>query len=174
MLGPFTDGRSNAIHNGAGKLTLTNSTIADNMRVLPSFSSVINAALVTNVGATTILQNTILARNTNPPLGQDCIGPITSLGNNLIGDLTGCSVVLQPSDLTGNAGLGTFTDNGTPGNGHVPLLATSPAINAANDAVCAEKDQIGQPRKPHCDIGAIEFSYHHSHNDTAELVQNVP
>jgi hypothetical protein len=165
-------GSSSAIHNGGGRLTLTNSTIADNIQTLSP--PLIHAALVTGVGATTILQNTILARNTNAPLGQDCIGPITSLGNNLIGDLTGCSVVLQPSDLTGNAGLGMFTDNGTPGNGHVPLLATSPAIDAANDAACPEKDQIGQLRKPHCDIGAIEFSHHHNHNDTDELVQNVP
>jgi len=162
---------SSAIANG-GKLTLTNSTIADNIQAFAQLP--IHAGLDTGVGATTILQNTILARNADPPFGRDCIGPITSLGNNLIGDLTGCSVVLQPTDLTGDAGLGAFTDNGTPGNGHIPLLPTSPAINAANDAVCPEKDQIGQPRKPHCDIGAVEFSHHHNPNDTNELVQNVP
>ena len=159
-------GSSTAIHNRGGILTLTNSTIADNIQefVAPS----IHAALVTRVGATTVLQNTIVARNTDA-LGRDCIGPITSLGNNLFGDLTGCGVVLQPSDLTGDAGLGTSTDNGTPGNAHVPLLATSRAINAANATACPEKDQIGQLRQPHCDIGAIEFS--HNHN---ELVQNLP
>ena len=43
------------------------------------------------------------------------------------------------------------------------------AIDAANTSVCPEKDQIGQPRKPHCDIGAIEFSHH-----LDELVQNHP
>jgi len=139
---------STAIHNRGGILTLTNSTIADNIQefVAPA----IHAALITDVGATTVLQNTIVARNTDA-LGRDCIGPITSLGNNLFGDLTGCGVVLQPSDLTGDAGLGTSTDNGTPGNAHVPLLATSRAINAANATACPEKDQIGQRRIPHCE-----------------------
>src|SRR5262249_28361093 len=90
------------------------------------------------------LQNTILTHNAEDTLVQDCEGPITSLGNNLVSDTAGCAIVLQPTDLTGDAGLGAFTDNSTPGNGHVPLLAPSPAINAANDAVCPKKDQIGQ------------------------------
>ena len=29
-------------------------------------------------------------------------------------------ITLQPTDLTGAPGLGAFTDNGTPGNGHFP------------------------------------------------------
>src|SRR5262245_37796818 len=51
---------------------------------------------------------------------SDCTGLVTSLGNNLIGNptFTGCTITLQPTDLTGDPGLGTFTDNGTPGNGH--------------------------------------------------------
>ena len=101
--------------------------------------------------------------------GESKLSSITSLGNNVISDTAGCAIVLQPTDLTGDAGLGPFTDNGTPGNGHFPLLATSPAIDAANNSVCPQKDQIGQPRKPHCDIGAIEFSHH-----LDELVQNLP
>jgi hypothetical protein len=85
-------------------------------------------------------------------------------------------IVLQPTDLTGDPGLGTFTDNGTPGNGHFPLLATSPAIDAANNSVCPKKDQIGQPRKPQCDIGAIEFRHKHAPHDESEseLVQSLP
>jgi hypothetical protein len=127
--------------------------------------------VVTQVGAITVLQNTILARNTDGPFGEDCTGPITSLGNNLISDTAGCGIVLQPTDLTGDPGLGTFTDDGTPGNGHFPLLATSRAIDAGNDAVCPKKDQIGQSRKPHCDIGAIEFSHKQSES---ELVHSLP
>ncbi len=52
---------------------------------------------------------------------SDCFGPATSFGNNLIGDPSGCTMTLQPTDLTGDPGLGPFTDNGTPGNGHFPL-----------------------------------------------------
>ena len=80
-----------------------------------------------------------------------------SLGTNLIGDPTGCTIVLQDSDLTGDPGLGEYTDDGTPGNGHVPLLPDSQAIDAGNDAACPPADQLGQPRVGRCDIGAIEF-----------------
>jgi len=89
-----------------------------------------------------LLQNSILARNDADVPGQiapsDCTALVTSLGNNLIGNrtFTGCTITLQPTDLTGDPGLGTFTDNGTPGNGHFPLLSSSQAIDAGNNAVC--------------------------------------
>jgi hypothetical protein len=165
---PFFTGIADGIAiNNFGTLSLTNSTLAENtavdvaMRLRPVISSATNAR--------TFLQNTILTHNAEDTFVQHCFGPITSLGNNFISDTAGCAIVLQPTDLTGDAGLGLFSDNGRPGNGHFPLLPTSRAINAANASVCPEKDQIGQPRKPHCDIGAVEFS--HKHN---ELVQNLP
>jgi hypothetical protein len=155
-------------------LFLINSTVADNV-VSEECRGAINSALLTLQGATTILANTIIANNTSTEFLEDCAGPATSLGNNLIGDLTGCAIVLQPGDLTGDPGLGPFTDNGKPGNGHFPLLPTSQAIDAANNAVCPKKDQIGQPRKPHCDIGSIEFRHKHNPNNADdELVQNLP
>lgn len=62
--------------------------------------------------------------------------------------------------------LGVFTDNGISGNGHFPLLAISPAIDAGNNDECPETDQLGMPRPVDgnndgiatCDIGSIEFS----------------
>jgi len=141
-------------------LFLTNSTLADNQNG-PNQS-----ALASAPGATTILQNTLLARNVGSigPSGPDCIGVVISLGHNLIGDLTGCTITLQPTDLTGDPGLGDVADNGTPGNGHIPLLKTSQAIDAGDDAVCPKRDQLGQRRvniprvgTSRCDIGAIEF-----------------
>ena len=105
-------------------------------------------ALFTGAGATTTLQNTILARSVT----QDCRGTVTSLGNNLIGDQSGCNIILQPNDLVGDPGLGT--DNGQPGNGYFPLLLNSQAINAASKAACPRDDQIGQRRRGPCDIGA--------------------
>jgi hypothetical protein len=107
-----------AIHNASARLSLINSTVADNVADCGVFA--INSALFTQQGATTILANTIIANNTSTEFTEDCTGPTTSLGNNLIGDLTGCAIVLQPSDLTGDPGLGPFTDNGTPGNAHFP------------------------------------------------------
>jgi hypothetical protein len=138
-----------------GTLILTNSTLADNVN--SQFDPHQNAsALSSEPNATTILVNTLLARNTGP-FSQDCRGSVTSSGNNLIGDPTGCSIDLQPGDLTGDPGLDAFQDNGEPGNGHIPLLPTSPAIGAGNDDLCPATDQLGRERIGPCDIGAIAF-----------------
>jgi hypothetical protein len=171
--------------NGGGMLTLTNSTVAYNRagggvgglfnfgttRIVNStfaenstlFVSAFSAGGIDLSSGTVELQNTLLARNRvatlSPSGGQvrDCVGPVTSLGHNLVGDPTGCAIDLQPTDLTGDPGLGDFTDDGTPGHGHFPLLPTSQAIDAGNDAACPPTDQLGQPRVGPCDIGAIEF-----------------
>jgi hypothetical protein len=84
------------------------------------------------------------------------------LGNNIIGDTTGCNITLLMSDLTGDPGLGNFIDDGAPGHGRVPLLAGSPAIDRGNNAVCSsvpslQLDQLDTPRLGACDIGATEF-----------------
>jgi hypothetical protein len=142
-------GRGAAIDN-SGTLLLINSTLADN-----SSSFIGRSALFSEMNATTIMQNTILARTTG--FATDCSGTVISLGNNLIGDPTGCTITLRPSDLTGDPGLDTFTDNGRPGNGHFPLLPTSPAIDMGSDAVCPRTDQLGRRRIGPCDIGAIRF-----------------
>ena len=100
-------------------------------------------------------------------VGPDCVGVLGSLGHNLFGDLTACSLTLEDTDLTGAPGLDTFTDEGTPGHGYFPLLPTSPAIDAADDAGCPRRDQRGQRRvdirgvgASLCDMGAIEFPPH--------------
>ena len=53
--------------------------------------------------------------------------------------------------------MGEATADGTPGHGHLPLLPTSPAIDAGDDAACPPTDQLGQPRVSPCAIGAVEF-----------------
>src|SRR5262249_54230030 len=115
------------------------------------------SVVFSGTGATTRLQNTILTHDPTATTTQDCGGTVISLGNNLIGDPTGCDITLQRTDLTGDAGLGAFADNGSPGNGHFLLLPTSRAIDAGNDTACAPTDQVGQSRIGHCDIGSIEF-----------------
>jgi len=153
----------------AHTLLLTNSTLADNEADEPVSTS--GSALASYSGATTILQNTLLARNVGSirqGSGPDCIGVVISLGHNLIGDLTGCTITLQPTDLTGDPGLGDFADNGTPGNGHIPLLKTSQAIDAGNKAVCPRTDQLGRLRLGACDIGAIEFRHRDNRQDDEE------
>jgi hypothetical protein len=147
-----------ALHSLGGTTRILNSTLAENSLSGGSGGGGAGGGILVDQPGVVTLQNTILARNTVSAsgVGPDCAGPVTSLGNNIIGDPTGCTITLQATDLTGDPGLGDFTDDGTPGNGHFPLLSTSQAINRGNDAAC--------PRRDHpCDMGAIEFQ------DSAEL-----
>ena len=135
-----------------GTVTLINSTFAEN--TAPGGSG---TAVASSGDAITLLQNTIVVHNGDAPFAL-CLGVVTSLGHNLIGD-SSCIVAPQQGDVIGqaDAGLGQLVDDGTPGNAHYLLISDSPAIDAANDAVCPKKDQLGRPRAPRCDIGAIEF-----------------
>jgi hypothetical protein len=151
-------GGGGLVNSAVGTAILMSTTVADN-RAVPGRGR--GAGLFNGVGGQLVLLNTILARNTVEGQGPDCFGPVTSLGTNLVGDPTGCTITFQPTDLTGDPGLGDFTDDGTPGNGHVPLLPGSQAIDAGNDAFCPPTDQLGQPRVGRCDIGAIEFQGKH-------------
>ncbi|MGQ3685931.1 MAG: choice-of-anchor Q domain-containing protein [Candidatus Loosdrechtia sp.] len=184
ICGNYSIFEGGGIHHRTGSMTIINSTIANNTvpyhyggGIWVNFQApclLINCTVSKNsagsggggiaspVGSTSVkIQNTIIAGNTaQQGAAQDCFGDIISLGNNLIGNTTGrhVNIILQPSDLTGYPGLGTFTNNGTPGNGHFPLLASSPAIDAGNNDACPETDQLGMPRVDgRCDIGAIEF-----------------
>ena len=153
---------ANKAHRGGGLfnnglLTLASSTLAHNT-ARGSGGGLANDG---DSGAATV-QHTMLALNTAPaasPHGEDCLGGFTSLGTNLLGNATGCPLTRPQGgrDLTGAPGLGAFTDDGTPGHGHFPLLPTSQAINAGQNTACPDTDQLGQPRLGPCDIGAIEF-----------------
>jgi hypothetical protein len=147
-------------------LTLTNSTLSGNTASQGGGISISGGGTLIPPGHA-ILGNTILAHNTVPSTGTgpDCVttfgpsgrGRATSQSHNLIGNPTGCTITLLETDLTGDPKLGDFTDDSTPGGGYFPLLPDSPAIDAGNDEVCPETDQLGQPRVGQCDIGAIEF-----------------
>jgi PKD repeat protein len=130
--------------------TLFNSTIANNMDGGVSNSS----------GDTLTLQNTILASNGS----YNCWTAVTSLGHNMAdddtcsldgdGDLTNTDPLLEPLD-----------DNGGPTLTHA-LSASSPAIDAGDNAACPAADQRGQMRPvdgdndatADCDIGAFEYA----------------
>ena len=146
----------------AGTTRIVNSTITGYMNVDQGGGWLIRGIGIegpVTAGAVEV-ENSIVAGN-----GEDCTGAITSLGFNLIGDPTQCSMALLSSDLTGDPGLGDFTDDGTAGNGHYPLLGDSQAIDAVNNTVCPPTDQLGQARPVdgdlngtlNCDIGAFEF-----------------
>ncbi len=182
--------------SSSGHLEIVNSTVADNNCTLAcsvggiaasGFLSITNSTISDNLGDRVgglsygtntspdqaTLRNTIIAGNMSMARfgpTPDCGGAFTSLGNNIIGNLTGCDINLQPSDLTGDPGLGDYIDDGVAGHGHLPLLSTSQAIDHGNADACSSDstlvtDQLGQPRSvagtldgPRiCDIGAVEF-----------------
>jgi hypothetical protein len=140
-----------------GTAKLTNVTIADNFTPLEGFE---RAAGITVIpGSSVQIVNSIVARNSGP----DCSGNLTSLGNNILGDMTDCVIDLRSSDFVGDPRLGELVDDPTLGHLHVPLLADSPAIDAANRKACPNRDQLGHKRvdgdggRKICDIGAVEF-----------------
>ena len=91
-----------------GTVTLTNTTVRDN--VASTGGGIFNAASLT-------LTNSIIAGN-GSPMGPDCVGPITSMGHNLIGNTSGCNLTPGTGDLVNvdplvgplqNNGGATFT-----------------------------------------------------------------
>jgi hypothetical protein len=163
------------LHSG-GTLTVVATTVARNQAAMEGGGlfghrvTLLNATLTDNFGGkggglagSAVLLNTLLARNTSMGLrslglrSPDCDGHVISLGTNLLGDTTGCTIALRATDRTGDRGAGEFSSDGPPGRGHVPLLQDSPAIDAGNPAFCPPTDQLGQRRVGICDIGAVEF-----------------
>jgi hypothetical protein len=151
---PSCDGT--AITN-RGTMTILNSTFAENISTDGNCNffgehSVINAF---NAVSTTI-QNSIVRNTGSVPAQTDCTGIITSLGNNLIQNPSGCGV--HASDQFTVDVLGALFDIEVPGLAFFPLLTGSVAIDGANTAACPRLDQVGQLRRPGCDIGAVEFN----------------
>jgi hypothetical protein len=139
-----------------GTASILNSTITQNQP-----GSLGGGGGLASEGGTVDLQNTIIAGNTRgmglSEQPSDC-DFARSQGNNIIGDLTGCNINLQPTDRTGDPRLGEYTEDlFVAGSGHFPLLADSPAVDAGNPETCPATDQLGLPRIANCDIGAVEF-----------------
>ncbi|MEW6186750.1 MAG: choice-of-anchor Q domain-containing protein, partial [Thermodesulfobacteriota bacterium] len=133
-----------------GQQTITNSTICQNSAILAA--GINNQPLATSV----LLRNTILAGNSSMLNGPDCQGIIISGGNNLLGNVSGCSFTPATGDLINlEPRLGSLTGNPP----FYPLLFNSPAINAGNNNFCPATDQRGvqRPQKGICDIGSFEY-----------------
>ncbi len=152
-----------AVFSCAGVVTISSSTVTDNFVDDTEW-----AGALMLFGGSGSLRNSIVSGNSS-----DCRGRWGSAGYNLIGNVTGCAFVSQPSDLIGaDARLGDLVRAGD-GPGYHPLLPGSPAIDAANPAGCFDSagnllsfDQRGAMRPTDgdgdgqtiCDIGAYEVS----------------
>jgi beta-glucanase (GH16 family) len=152
-------------HGGAlfltdGVMSLVNSTVADNL--MPSGTASLFVGTFTAANTTLNLENSIIAEGTNlgciayTEPGATGIVTLTSLGYNVFEDGS-CNPVASDKVVT-DAMIGALADNGGPTLTHA-LLAGSPAIDEANDAVCPATDQRGviRPQDIACDIGSYEF-----------------
>jgi uncharacterized repeat protein (TIGR01451 family) len=135
----FSGNGRDAFDGGNG--TITFSTIADNVGAGFNGSKV-------SVG------DTILSHN-----GTNCLGPITSLGNNISSDNSSAASFNGPGDLLStDAKIGPLANNGGPTETRA-LLPGSPAIDAASSVGAPATDQRGvsRPQGAGFDIGAFEL-----------------
>jgi hypothetical protein len=143
------------VSQASSSITLNNSTVASNQ----TSGSSSGAGIYQAGPGTANLENSILAGNSSAT-PDDCVGTITSLDYNLIQGTTGCTISGTTShNITGvSPQLAALAANGGPTQ-TMALLASSPAVDAGNDASCAFTDQRGvaRPQGLHCDIGAYEL-----------------
>jgi S-layer family protein len=139
-----------------GGLNLKNSTLSNN-------NSSNGGALRNGLGGVLSLRNSILANSTG---GVDCIKVNTTTAveniNNLIETTGAGAESCGTSLLSVDPMLNSLADNGG-STQTMALRASSPAINAGDDASCAAApvnnlDQRGvtRPQGNHCDMGAYE------------------
>jgi len=140
-----------------GVVNLTNVTVADNVSPVWAPADVF-VGTFTAANATLTLANSIVASTQDncffAPWGSGVV-TLTADHNNVFTDAT---CFAGASDLVvADAGLGPLADNGGPTLTHA-LLAGSPAIDAADGAVCPATDQRGvaRPQGAACDVGAYE------------------
>ena len=138
--------------DGSGTLTLRNVTVADNagegLYIAPPTDK--GKAAAPNSSVT--VRNTIFEDNDGGACGGDTPGVS---GHNLSDDST-CAFAAGGDRQGVRANLQPLTSTGV----H-PLVAGSPALDAADDAVCPGSDQLGtaRPQGEHCDLGAYELPF---------------
>ncbi len=163
--GNQSNGPGGAIKINSDDVTLTNVTITEN-------TATTGGGISTGSGAFTLV-NTIVAGNTGTASDADVVGPFTSGGSNLIGDIGSATGLTDGvnGDIVGdsagsgvvNAMLGPLTDNGGRTETHLPLTG-SPAIDAGTSNGAPADDQRRNPRPldgdddglAQFDIGAVE------------------
>src|ERR1017187_5059952 len=152
----------NASHQGGGIFIGPNSSVSLTNVTMSGNSASILGGAIGNSGLTVNCKNTIIAQNSSPQY-PDGFGPVTSQGNNLIGNGTGTTGF---TNGTNNDQVGTAASPINPllaplGNyggttQTMALLPGSPAINAGTSTGAPTTDQRGDSRVGAVDIGAFE------------------
>jgi CSLREA domain-containing protein len=174
---PTTLGGRDVVTNGAGTLTILDSTIEDEIRNValclpqPPFECDPGTDIVlsnTTVGSLTFLSagpgGSFTARNSIIRTCESGV-TLTSQGHNLI-EVDNCPIIGDPTgNLVGvDPLLGPLADNGGPTATHEPLPgspvldAGDPAAPGSGGTACEATDQRGvaRPQGTGCDIGAVE------------------
>ena len=142
-----------------GVMEMLNSTVTGNISH-PSGPAALFVGTFTSAGATLRLTNSIVAGNTSAGCFAGFFGSgtvvLASGGHNVASDGT-CNLVATGDRPGTDPLLGPLADNGGPTATHF-LLPGSPAIDAANPAVCPPIDQRGvaRPQGAGCDVGSVE------------------
>jgi hypothetical protein len=142
-----------------GVVNLINSTVADN--VSPTFAPAdVFVGTFTDASATLTLSNSLVSGSNNncffAPFGAGVV-TLTADHNNVFTDAT-CFAGAS-DQVVADALIGPLAENGGPTWTHA-LLAGSPAIDAADAAICPATDQRGvvRPQGAGCDVGSFEFA----------------
>ena len=134
-----------AINNwGRGELSISDSTFSGN--------SADKGGAISNLGEGELsISDSIIAGDGGNACFSDG-GLKQNIGNFIQDD--SCSPA-----FSGDPKLGELVEPEDGSPAYFPLLAGSPAIDAAGDGYCPETDQIGtvRPQGTGCDIGAIEY-----------------
>ncbi len=174
--------------HGGGLAVKSGRVVLDSVTITANIADSDNASTIKGSGGgiynesgTVEMRNTMVAGNEDRTVdmfvqGYDIDGVISSYGYNLIG---GCDYLCTIIGNTSGNLVGTYVNKVNPRLGNLttdgtwnrydqlihPLLAGSPAANAANPAGCTGlggafliEDQVGGPRSRagRCDIGAYE------------------
>ena len=147
-----------------GPLIINNSTITNNTATVNGGGIYVTVA---SPPVSITVKNSIISGNISGGSGANCVGPMSSGGNNIIG--RGCSMAPLANDLVDND-IQFITL--LPGGYSMPIPG-NPAIDNGNPAVpgndgnaCEGNDQVGKSRPVDgdgdgnsvCDIGAMEYS----------------